>query len=270
MSDFYGLIGKTLVHSFSPVIHHLILDVMGKSGEYNLFEIEGKDLGKSLESLKILGCRGINVTIPYKVEIMKYLNEISKEAKDIGAVNTIEFIDDELIGHNTDYYGFGLTLKRYDIELFNKTVILLGTGGVSKAVARYILDNGARDMVYVSRDPHKFHEYGFKVISYDGLRKIKKGDIIINCTPCGMYPDINDCPVDRKILSKFNTAVDLIYNPQSTLFLKLSDELGLNTVNGLYMLVAQAAASQRIWQGREIPLKIIDKIYNDLRQGKKI
>jgi shikimate dehydrogenase len=256
--------GKRLVHSFSPVIHDLILKKIGKNGGYNLFEIDEKSLGKSVEALKILGCSGANVTIPYKVEIMKYLDKISEEAESIGAVNTIEFISDKLIGHNTDYYGFGLTLKRHGIEVSGKNIVLLGTGGASKAVSRYVLDRGARSITYVSRDPNRFCRGKFQVISYDELYKIERSDIVINCTPCGMYPDADSCPVDEKILSRFNTAVDLIYNPQQTLFLKLGNKLGLNTANGLYMLVAQAAASQQIWQKRKIPLKAIDEIYNEL------
>lgn len=264
MSNFYGLIGKRLIHSFSGVIHHLILKKIGKNGEYNLFEVEEKNLNRSVEALKILGCRGANVTIPYKVGIIKYMDEISEEAENIGAVNTIEFTRNKLTGHNTDYYGFGLTLKRYDIDVLNKDVILLGTGGASKAVASYILDKGAKSIIYVSRNPHKLCSDKFEIISYEELHKIKGGDIIINCTPCGMYPNVDNCPVDEGIISKFNTAVDLIYNPQNTLFLKLGNKLGLNTVNGLYMLVAQAVASQQIWQKREIPLKIVDEIYDEL------
>ncbi|HBC95296.1 MAG TPA: shikimate dehydrogenase [Clostridium sp.] len=263
MSNFYGLIGKTLAHSFSPTIHHLIFKSMGKSGEYNLFEIEEKNLDRCLESLKILGCRGVNVTIPYKVEIMKYIDDISCEAGNIGAVNTVEFSGDKLIGHNTDYYGFGLTLKRYGIEVHNKSIVLLGTGGVSKAAARYVLDRGAGSMTYVSRDPGKFRGNKFKVIGYDDLCRMKKKDIIINCTPCGMYPDVDSSPVDKKILDKFDTAVDLIYNPRNTLFLRLADELGLYTVSGLYMLIAQAAASQQIWQREKISLKAVDELYDE-------
>jgi shikimate dehydrogenase len=264
MSDFYGLIGEKLGHSFSPVIHKLILQKLSINGEYNLFEIAPDNLDKSIEALKILGCRGVNVTIPYKIDVMNYMNDISEEAKNIGAVNTIEFKEDSLKGYNTDYHGFGLTLKKNCIDVLNKNVVILGTGGASKAVVRYILDKGAKNITYVSRHAESFEKNGFEVISYEKLDEIKNEDIIVNCTPCGMYPNLDNCPVNEKILAKFNTAVDLIYNPEYTLFLKMGEKIGLKIANGLYMLVAQAVASEEIWQQRKISLKIVDEIYNEL------
>lgn len=264
MSNFYGLIGEKLGHSFSPIIHEIILDKIGVKGKYNLFEVELQNLGKSMEALKILGCKGINVTIPYKVDIMKYMDYISDEALSIGAVNTVQFLNSKLKAYNTDYYGFGMTLKRYGIDVFNKDVIILGTGGASKAVIRYILDEGAKSITCVSRKPENNANGEVQVISYDQLSHIKNGDIIINSTPCGMYPNVDNCAVDEKILSIFDTAVDLIYNPQRTLFLKIGEALGLKTVNGLYMLVAQAVASQQIWQNTKLSLETLDEIYCEL------
>jgi len=264
MSDFYGLIGKKLGHSFSPIIHKLILQKLNIKGEYNLFEIEPHNLDKSIEALKILGCRGANVTIPYKIDVMNYMDDISEEAKNIGAINTIEFKEDSLKGYNTDYYGFGLTLKKNGIDVLNKNVVILGTGGASKAVVRYILDKGGKNITYVSRHPENFDKNKFEVISYEKLDEIKNGDIVVNCTPCGMHPNLNDCPMNKKTLAKFNTAVDLIYNPEYTLFLKMGKEIGLKIANGLYMLVAQAAASEEIWQQRKISLEIVDEIYDEL------
>lgn len=264
MSNLYGLIGEKLSHSFSPVIHKLILKKLNIDGEYNLFEIEPENLDKSMDALKILGCRGTNVTIPYKIRVMDYMDDISKEAKDIGAINTIEFDGNRLKGYNTDYYGFGLTLKKNGIDVLNKNIMVLGTGGASKAVIRYILDEGAASITYVSRYPEKFKQSNFEVISYEKLRKIKSGDIIVNCTPCGMYPNGDDYPVGRKVLNKFDTAVDLIYNPEYTLFLKMGKELGLKIANGLYMLVAQAVAAEEIWHKRNISLETVNEIYDEL------
>ncbi|MFL0196672.1 shikimate dehydrogenase [Clostridium sp. WILCCON 0269] len=264
MSNFYGLIGEKLGHSFSPIIHDLILKKISVDGRYNLFEIEAQNLSKAVEALKTLGCKGVNVTIPYKIKIMEYMDYISEEAVKIGAVNTIAFADNGLKAYNTDYYGFGMTLKKYGINVLNKNIIILGTGGASKAVLRYIADKGAKSITYVSRRPESVYKNHINVISYEQLQDIKNGDIIINSTPCGMYPHVDNCPVDRGILSKFNTAVDLIYNPEETMFLKTAKQLGLNIANGLYMLVAQAAAAQQIWQGREISLKVVDEIYYKL------
>ncbi|WP_446898929.1 shikimate dehydrogenase [Clostridium sp. LBM24168] len=263
MDDFYGLIGKKLVHSFSPMINSMVLKKIGLTGNYNLFEVENGNLGKAVEALKVLGCKGTNVTIPYKVEVMKYLDEISEEARSIGAINTIKFSGDVLKGHNTDYYGFGMTLKKHGIDIMGKSVVILGTGGASMAVERYILDNGVGKILYVSRNPKKTLKPGFEVISYDELKNIENSDIIINCTPCGMYPNIDNCPVDREILHKFSAAVDLIYNPKNTLLLKRGKEMGLKTVNGLYMLIAQNVASQRIWHGMDISLEVVEQVYDE-------
>lgn len=263
MSNFYGLIGEKLGHSFSPTINGLVLKKINANGVYNLFEVKKGNLKEAVNGLKVLGCSGANVTIPYKIEVMKYLDEISEEASKVGAVNTIVFGGDRLKGYNTDYFGFGLTLQKYKINVKNQSAYILGTGGASKAVLRYLADNGIKAMTYVSRNASETLKNDIAVISYEELKK-HSGDMIINCTPCGMYPAVDNCPVDKEVLSKFNTAVDLIYNPEYTLFLKLGMELGLKTANGLYMLIAQNAAAQNVWRGINIPLKVIDEVYKEI------
>lgn len=126
------------------------------------------------------------------------------------------------------------------------------------------MDENAKSVIYVSRKPENVTDSEVEVISYEKLHHIKSGDIIINSTPCGMYPKIDTCAVDSEVLGNFSTAVDLVYNPQETMFLKTGKRLGLKTVNGLYMLVAQAVAAQQIWQHREISLKTLDEIYYEL------
>jgi shikimate dehydrogenase len=268
MSDLYGLLGEKLSHSFSPSIHNLILEKLGLRGIYNLFEVKRENLNSAVAGLGALEAKGVNVTIPYKVEIMKYLDVLSKEAKKIGAVNTISFKAGVLTGYNTDYSGFGASLKHSKVDIKDKLAVILGTGGASKAVVNYLIDNGIREVTYISRDPQRSAEAAgdFKVISYDELSKINAGDIIINCTPCGMYPHVNECPIERKILYKFSTALDLIYNPEKTVFLKWSEEMGLKAVNGLYMLVAQAAASEEIWQDSSIDVEIIEEVHKSIEE----
>ena len=267
MSNFYGLIGEKLEHSLSPEIHSNILEKLNIKGTYNLFEIKRENLKTAIEGLKALECRGINVTIPYKIDIMEHLDKISKEAEEIGAVNTVAFTKEGLVGFNTDYYGFGLTLKRAEINVLNRKAVILGTGGVSKAVRQYLIDYGIGEIIFVSRNPQQILNKikHFKVIDYSELKYMEAKDLIINCTPCGMYSIVKESPVDSDILSKFTEAVDLIYNPIETLFLKKSMELGLKTVNGLYMLVAQAVASQEIWQDVNIDDKAIAEIYNEIQ-----
>lgn len=266
MNNFYGLIGEKLGHSFSPKIHSLILKTTNTDGLYNLFELRQENLKSAILSLKALGCIGINVTIPYKVKVIEYLNSLSHEAKKIGAVNTISFANDELTGYNTDYTGFGETLKKANINIHNKNAVILGTGGASKAVLQYLIDNNINEITFVSRNPkNKSNTKDFKIISYDDVEKLRNQDLIINCTPCGMYPNVNDYPIDKNILNKFHTAIDLIYNPSETVFLKHAAELGIKAVNGLYMLVAQAVASHEIWRGIKIKNELVDEIYNKLK-----
>lgn len=267
MSNFYGLIGEKLGHSFSPQIHNLIFQTINSKGLYNLLEIKKEDLENAVWGLKALGCKGANVTIPYKIQIMQYLDNISEEAKKIGAVNTISFSEGVLTGYNTDYHGFGEALKRQEIDINNKKAVILGCGGASKAVVHYLMDNKINDITYVSRKPESISKdiKELKVISYSDMENLTSEDIIINCTPCGMYPNIEQSPVKKDILSKFSVAVDLIYNPQETLFLKQARELGLKTENGLYMLVAQAIAAQEIWQNIKISKESVDEIYSELK-----
>nr|WP_255547853.1 shikimate dehydrogenase [Crassaminicella indica] len=262
----YGLIGEKLIHSFSPDIHENILKKLKIKGHYHLFEVKRENLKTALYGLKALGISGVNVTIPYKVDIIKYLDELSEEAKRIGAVNTICFKEGQIIGYNTDYYGFGKMLHRNDIKIKNKKAVVLGTGGASKAVVQYLLDYGIGQIAIVSRDAHKGKEKykEFLVVDYEAVKALKGYDMIINCTPCGMYPHIDCSPVKKEELLNFNTAVDLIYNPQETLFLKNAKTEGLKAVNGLYMLVGQALKAQELWNDLKIDYSICDEVYKKL------
>ncbi|WP_129598636.1 shikimate dehydrogenase [Anaerophilus nitritogenes] len=264
--DQYGLIGEKLTHSFSPLIHKIILKELNKEGPYNLFEIQKRHLKDEIEKFKIANIKGVNVTIPYKTDIMPYLDHISDEAMRIGAVNTLDFKDSKIIGYNTDYYGFGRMLDRNHVEIKNKKAVILGTGGASKAVNTYLLDHGIKEIVFVSRGVRK-EKLDINCISYDEVDTLKEYEIVINCTPCGMYPHIEASPLKKETILKFETAIDLIYNPLETLFLNNAKEGNLKTINGLYMLVGQAVASQEIWNGINIDPNICDLIYNKVLGG---
>ncbi len=254
MKNVYGLIGERLEHSFSPQIHQEIFKKMAIEGEYKLFQLKEEELKSAVMEYKAQGVKGLNVTVPYKIKIMAYLDVISEEAEKIGAVNTIALSNGILTGYNTDYKGFGMSLARSRIAVAGKSIVILGTGGASKAVAQYLMDNGAKSITYVSRNPVD----GAK--GYDEAVRLK-GDMIINCTPSGMYPRVNVSPVSYGIFEGFGTAVDLIYNPEETVFLKQAKEHGLKTVNGLYMLVSQAVAAHEIWNGISFSEAQVDVIY---------
>ncbi|WP_326512992.1 shikimate dehydrogenase [Clostridium intestinale] len=261
----YGLLGEKLTHSLSPEIHDVIFKNLNLKARYSLFQVEKENVCKVIDSLKVLGISGINVTIPYKEEIIKYLDEISEEAKNIGAVNTVVIKDNKSYGYNTDYFGFGNMLKREDVAVEGKTVVVLGAGGAAKAIIQYFKDNKAKEIYLVSRSKENVcKKYsGVTALDYEELKEIS-GDIIVNTTPLGMYPGIEGMPVSGEIIMKYKVAVDVIYNPLKTRFLLTAESQGLKAINGLYMLIDQAIKSEEIWHNTTIDGKIGEEIYEDL------
>ncbi|KGM98430.1 shikimate dehydrogenase [Clostridium novyi A str. 4552] len=266
MKELYGLIGEKLGHSFSPQIHSLIFEKLEVNGYYHLFEVDKSDVSGIIPGFKTFKVKGANVTIPYKVDIMKYLDDISEEAKNIGAVNTICFKEGKTEGYNTDYFGFGMMLNKFNIDVRNKNVVILGTGGASKAVRQYVLDNEAKEITFVTRNINdkKDDLKEFKVISYNDIKNLQNQDVVINCTPCGMYPKISKSPLSKEEVAKFSVVIDLIYNPKETLIMKYAKEQGIKAINGLYMLVGQAVKAEELWNDIKIQEHIIDSIYEHI------
>lgn len=263
--EFYGLIGEKLSHSLSPKIHNEFFRISNIDAAYKIFEINKEDIKNAGEALKILGISGTNVTIPYKEDVIEFLDNVSPIAKKIGAVNTIHLKDNKLYGYNTDYYGVGMMLDVNSIELKGKVAAILGSGGAAKSCIAYLLDSGIEKIYLVSRkkDLSKKYDERVNLISYDELKNII-GDILINTTPVGMYPNVGISPVGEDIIKNFNSLVDLIYNPRETEFLRLGKLQGKKTCGGLYMLVGQAMKSQEIWQGKKVAREVIDIIYNEM------
>lgn len=262
--NYYGLVGEKLSHSLSPKIHNTVFKNLSIEGGYKLFEIDKNNIDKLGESMKVLSIKGVNVTIPYKEKVMEQLDIISDEAKEIGAVNTILNKENKLIGYNTDYYGFKNMLLDKNILVENKKVVVLGTGGASKAVVQYLLDANAKEIFLVSRDIQgKKSKKGVKLIDYNMLKEIE-GYLIINTTPVGMYPNSSNSPVSEEIIQKYDCVVDLIYNPIETEFIKIGKKLGKITCGGLMMLVLQGIKADEIWENIEINKDIIEELYTVL------
>ena len=262
--DFYGLIGEKLPHSLSPKIHNTLFKALDIEGAYKLFEVEKEDLGKAIDSLKILKIKGVNVTIPYKQDVMKYLDFISEEAKKIGAVNTIYLNDGKLYGYNTDYFGFGTIIKNNNIKVKDSIAMVLGNGGAAKAVITYLLDEGIKKIYLVSRkskDNSGYDDDRIECKSYEEIVHIK-GDILINSTPLGMYPHIDETPVHEDIISNFNALIDIIYNPKETKFLKIGKALNKKVCGGIEMLVGQAIKAEEIWQGVPLDNEVTQELYS--------
>ncbi|MCC0629375.1 MULTISPECIES: shikimate dehydrogenase [unclassified Clostridioides] len=264
--NFFGLVGEKLSHSVSPQIHKRIFEILNIESAYKNFEISKEDIYKLDGAIKLLGIQGVNVTVPYKERIMKHLDFISSEAKRIGAVNTILLRENMLYGYNTDYFGLDSMFKMLNIDVLGKVAVILGTGGASKAALTYLLDSGI-EKVYVAtrkKDNKKLLNSKAILIDYEELKCIT-GDIILNATPVGMYPNVGISPVPKSIIQNFDTLIDLIYNPGETEFLRIGNSIGKKTCDGLYMLVGQAIKSQEIWQDTKIDNSILDVIYNELK-----
>ncbi|MGL4874185.1 MAG: shikimate dehydrogenase [Clostridium sp.] len=265
--NYYGLVGEKLGHSLSPKIHEHIFKKFNIYGDYKLFEIPKSDINDLGKWMKILDLKGVNVTIPYKEEVFSFLDHISVEAKEIGAINTILNKGGKLIGYNTDYYGFKYMLLDKEIYVKGKKAVVLGTGGASKAVIQYLLDEEADEIYLVSREKNNkdLKNAKIKIIDYNDLNEID-GYVIINTTPVGMYPNNRLCPVSEKIIKAFDCVVDLIYNPIETLFIELGRRNGKKVSGGLMMLVAQGLKADEIWEEIEIEKNEFNNVYNLLKK----
>ena len=262
---FYGLFGKTLGHSISQQIHKKIYEVTGIAAAYKNFEIKEEQLPAALESLQILGIRGANITIPYKQDFIPLINKLSPLAERLHSVNTIKSVDGGFEGYNTDYDGIALTFDLENWDVKDKQTYILGSGGASLAIAHYFKDQGAASITIVSRSADE-KTGPFKYINYEELKALS-GDFLVNCTPIGMYPNVDASPVDEAVIAKFNYLFDMTYNPAVTMFLKIGNSLGKDTVNGLDMLVGQAIRSVEIWEDREFTQEEILTILNYFREN---
>ncbi len=239
----YGLIGKDLSHSFSKTFFTYKFEQENRKDSYHNFELE--NLEQFLEIIKKnTDLKGLNVTIPYKEDIIPYLDKLDKEAQKIGAVNTIKFVKGgKLIGYNTDHYAFAKALADF-FPLKEKTALILGTGGASKAI-QYVLK--MMDFKYRIVSRKKCDD----TITYDAVTQdlVTNHYLIVNCTPLGTFPNIRECPkLPYQYISEDHVLFDLIYNPRETEFMKRGFVKGARVSNGLKMLEYQAKRAWKIWK----------------------
>lgn len=243
----FGLLGRKLGHSYSP----MIFDLMG-GYRYDLFEREPDGIEDLLRKGDF---DGLNVTIPYKKEVLQYLDEIDPLALRLGAVNTIVKKDGKLFGYNSDYYGFLSLVQRTRIEPPNKKVLVLGSGGASVTVRAVLEDLGAQ-VVLISRSGEN---------NYTNLDRHRDAALIVNTTPVGMYPHNGSAPLSLEGFTALEGVLDLIYNPARTQLLMECEKYGIPGFNGLWMLVAQAKQSAQWFLGRELPDSLVSDIHQKLR-----
>ena len=259
MTATFGLLGRKLGHSFSPQIHRQIGEAAGRTYDYVLFE---KEPGELEAFIKGGEWEGLNVTVPYKEDVIPFLDELSGEAAAIGAVNTIVRKDGKLIGYNTDYYGFMHTLDINGVQGEGSKCLVLGAGGASKAVCAVLNDMGAGQVVVMSRKGD---------VTFADIADHKDADILINTTPVGMYPDTGRSLVYPGTFTKLKWVVDLIYNPLRTNLLCQAKKSLMEPVSGLQMLVSQAVYSYMLFTDRVIDDrdKITEKIAGEMRSEKQ-
>ena len=253
----YGLIGEKLPHSFSKEIHEQLGNY-----KYSLIELKKEELRDFILQKNF---KALNVTIPYKQAVMPLLNEISPDAQAIGAVNTIVNRDGVLYGYNTDFGGMKALIERAGVTVKYKKVLILGTGGTS-LTARAVCERlGAKVILRVSR-----RETDGAITYEQAYADHTDADVILNATPCGMFPKIFDCPIDIEKFPKLSGVIDVIYNPLQTRLVLSARERDINAEGGLYMLVAQAVLAAEHFLGKELDTvkltnEIYDKIYFDKR-----
>ena len=247
-----GLLGRKLGHSYSPQIHNLLGDY-----SYVLFEKEPEKLENFLKNGDF---SGLNVTIPYKKEVIPYLSELSPTAKKMGCVNTVlRRSDGTLYGHNTDYFGFTSLVRHAGLSVAGKKVLVLGSGGASNTAVAALKDLGANPVV-ISRSGEN---------NYGNLHLHRDAAAIVNATPVGMYPNTGVSPIDLGRFPHLEGVLDVIYNPARTQLLLDAEKLGIPRENGLWMLVAQAKEAAEVFTGGKISDEVIEKIYRRLSHQMK-
>ena len=250
----FGLLGKKMGHSHSPLIY----DIFGIS-DYGLFEKTAEEIDDFVKNTDL---DGFNVTMPYKKDVFYMCDVLSETAKRLGNVNTLVKREGKVYGYNTDYYGFDYLLKEFNITLKDKKVLILGTGGAAATVHIVAEDQGASQIIHLSRTGPRDWEYLSD--SYDNLDQYADFDVLINASPVGMFPDSSSQPVNLDIFSNLTAVIDLIYNPLRSKLVLDARSRNIKAIGGLLMLVAQAKKSAELYLDKEIPDHEICTAYNKL------
>lgn len=269
----FCVIGNPIEHSLSPAMHSAAFKKLKLNCAYAAFRVAPENLGAAIRGMKALGFLGANVTIPHKVKVIEFLDELSEEARIIGAVNTIKF-GEKVVGYNTDGFGALRALQRSAADPENKRVLILGSGGAARAIAVTLALQGnvssltilgvvEAELSKLVDDINK--NTGVKAIgrlmSDETKREeIKSADVLIHCTPIGMHPKTDETLVTKDMLRRGMKVMDVVYNPLETRLLKEAKKAGCKTIGGVEMFVNQGAESERIWLGVEPPVELMRKV----------
>lgn len=255
----YGVIGFPISHSMSPLMHNREFQAFGMEDYYTAFPVHPDQLENAIDGIRALNIKGINVTIPHKVAVIDFLDEIDEEARLIGAVNTIKNENGRLIGSNTDGQGYLRSLLSVvNSSLTSKNVLVIGAGGAARAIITSLARHGVKHIDIANRTVSKAEQlaqHANQFVSANGLtineaeEKLSDYEIVINTTSVGMSPEVTECPIRIGNLRKGTIVSDLIYNPLTTLLLKEAKEKGAITDNGVGMFVHQGALAFKKWTG---------------------
>lgn len=272
-----GLFGHPVGHSQSPIMHNAAFREKQLNYVYAAFDISSENLEEAVAGIRGLGLRGVNVTIPHKVTIMPLLDEIDPLANSIGAVNTVVNENGRLIGYNTDGSGYVRSLvEETGIDLTNQIVTMLGAGGAARAVAFTLAERGVKEIRIINRSREKAQRLAESLATRvhveamdtaEAQQAIADATLLINTTSIGMYPNIDEMPVNAEYLHKGLVVSDLIYNPLETKLLEKARELGTKTHSGIGMFVNQGALAFELWTGEAAPTELMaETVLKQLQQ----
>lgn len=278
-----GLIGNPVEHTLSPVIHNTLSMVLGENLAYVPFHVENGRLEDAVKGAFALNLLGLNVTVPYKSDVIPYLTDIDPLAENIGAVNTLVRTETGYKGYNTDMPGLYRAMCEDGVKVKGEKVLILGAGGVARAVAMLLLDKGAREAILLNRTVQKAQEVADEVNRIAGRKFAKampmdaydtlpagKGYLAIQATSVGMYPGCDAAVIeDPAFYEKVHTGYDLIFNPPKTRFMELVEAQGGKAYNGAKMLLYQGIIAFELWTGCEIKSWLADKVYERMQEAKR-
>ncbi len=248
-------IGDPIEHSLSPQMHNAGFEAAGIDYIFVASRIKVSELADFIKGIKVMGIKGISCTIPHKIEVMQYLDEVDDVAKKIGAVNTIVNTNGALKGYNTDWLGIVTPLEKIT-SLENKTVALLGAGGAARAAAYAVTSKGAKLTIYnrtLETAKELVDEFGGEAFPLEKLGEVKQADIIINTTSVGMHPTENQTPLPKEFITDKHIVLDAVYVPYETRFLKEAKEQGATIIHGTEMLLHQGLAQFKLYTGIDAP-----------------
>ncbi|MEM2342106.1 MAG: shikimate dehydrogenase [Candidatus Bathyarchaeia archaeon] len=267
----YAIIGYPVNHSLSPIIQNAAFQHLGLDCVYVAFNVRPERLKEAILGIKSLGIQGLNVTMPYKISIIQYLDELDEDARKVGSVNTVINVNNKLIGYTTDGIGALNALRYAGIDPSGKKIVILGAGGASRSIS-FTLARYANELIILNRTLEKAESLVNDIAKFLGMginvkacsftdenlrRELEDADILINATSIGMKPNDHETPVKRDFLRGGLVVFDIIYEPLETRLLGEAKSVGAKTIDGLSMLIHQGAVSFEIWTGLKAPIEIM-------------